>query len=94
MVEIAAPAARIGVVGIPEEDALCFRHSVARRKGLDVLMVRRANLTLHRALQRLLQEKLPLRELANGHWPLAQCQQAFEVAAGYGQGVLKAILNP
>ncbi len=94
MVELAAPAGRIGVVGIPEEDVLCYRHSVARRKGLDVLMIRRANLTFGRALLRLQREKLPLRDLANGHWPISHCQQALETASAYGQGVLKAIVNP
>lgn len=94
MVEIAGPAARIGVVGIPAEDRLAYRHSVARRKGLDILMIRRANLTFGRALARLRNEHLPLKALATHHWPLEQCQQAFETAAGYRDGVVKAIVNP
>jgi L-iditol 2-dehydrogenase len=94
MIEIAAPGGRVGVVGIPAEDRLAFRHSAARRKGLDVLMIRRANLTFERALARARREKLPLKLLATHHWRLQQVQQAFEVTAAYGQGVVKGIVNP
>lgn len=94
MVEVAAPGGRIGVVGIPAEDRLCFRHSAARRKGLDVLMIRRANLTAERALTRALNEKLPIGRLARHHWPLEQTQVAYETAAEYRDGVIKAIVNP
>ncbi len=94
MIEIAAPSGRVGVVGIPAEDRLTFRHSTARRKGLDVLMIRRANRTFARALRRALHEKLPLGRLASHRWPLEKVQQAYETAAGYRDGVVKAIVNP
>lgn len=94
MVEIAGPAARVGVVGIPAQDRLAFKHSVARRKGLDVLMIRRANLTFHRALAMALRHRLPLRRLASHHFPLADVQAAFELAAGYRDGAVKTIVNP
>jgi L-iditol 2-dehydrogenase len=94
MVEIAAPAGRIGEVGIPAEDALTFKHSTARRKGLDVLMIRRANLTFSRALELTVSENLPLETLATHHSPLEAVQQAYETAAYYRDGVIKAIVNP
>jgi len=94
MVEVAAPAGAVGVVGIPVEDRLAFKHSAARRKGLDVRMIRRANRTFDRALARTIAEKLPLGRLATHHWPLAQTQQAHETAANYRDGVVKAIINP
>ena len=50
MIDCAAPAAHVAVLGIPVEDRLAFRHSTARRKGLDVRMVRRSNRTLDRAI--------------------------------------------
>jgi L-iditol 2-dehydrogenase len=94
MAEIAAPGGRVGVVGIPADDRLAFRHSAARRKGLDVLMIRRANRTFERALRRTLAERLPLSRLATHHWPLEGVQQAYETAARYRDGVIKAIVNP
>jgi len=94
MVEIAAPAGTVAVVGIPEADRLAFRHSLARRKGLDVRMVRRSNRTFARALARTLGEGLPLGRLASHHWPLEEARAAYETAAGYRDGVIKAVVNP
>ena len=94
MIELAAPGGRVGVVGIPGEDRLTFPHSIARRKGLDVLMIRRACLTFPRALNWALRENLPLRTLTTHHWPLEKTQQAFETAAEYRDGVIKAVVNP
>jgi len=94
MIEVAAPAGRVGVVGIPPEDRLAYRHSTARRKGVDVLMIRRANRTFARALSRLRNEHLPLGLLATHHEPLARTQEAYETASAYADGVVKAIVNP
>jgi len=94
MVELAAPAGRVAVVGIPAEDRLAFKHSTARRKGLDVLMVRRANRTFHRAAAWARQANLPLAKLVTHHFPLEQTQRAYETAAGYADGVVKAIIRP
>jgi L-iditol 2-dehydrogenase len=94
MCALACPAGRVGVVGIPFVDELSFKHSIARRKGLDVLMIRRANLTFGRALQRTRHEKLPLQGLATHHWPMEKSSDAFTVAAEYRDGVVKGIINP
>ncbi len=94
MIHCAAPGGTVAVVGIPAEDRLAFQHSVARRKGLDVLMIRRSNLTLHRAIRWAHRPELPVRQLASHHWPLARTQQAYQTAANYADGVLKAMVNP
>ncbi len=94
MVEVAGPGGRIAVVGIPAEDRLSFRHSLARRKGLSVQMVRRSNLTTERALAWRLARDLPLGRLATHHWPLAQAQQAMRTAADYADGVVKGMIRP
>ncbi|HEY3319105.1 MAG TPA: alcohol dehydrogenase catalytic domain-containing protein [Planctomycetota bacterium] len=94
MVAMACPAGRVGVAGIPDVDLFAFKHSIARRKGLDVLMIRRANLTFHRAMNWVVKNKMPLRNLATHHWPLEKVTDAFETAAGYKDGVVKAIVNP
>ena len=94
MIDAAAPAGRVGVVGIPALDLLAFTHSAARRKGLDVLMIRRANRTFARALAATVEQHLPLGRLATHRWPLERTQQAYETAAAYRDGVVKAIVNP
>ena len=94
MIECAAPAGRVGVAGIPADDRLAFRHSLARRKVLDVLMIRRSNRTLERAAHWAIHRKLPLAKLVTHHWPLACSQEAFRTVAAYADGVVKAIINP
>ena len=73
---------------------MSFTHSVARRKGLDILMIRRANLTFHRALARLVHERLPLTEMVTHHWPLDRVQEAHELVADYRDGVIKGFIHP
>jgi L-iditol 2-dehydrogenase len=93
MVALASPAGRVGVVGIPGKDRLSFRHSTARRKGLDVLMIRRSNNTFHRALQWTLRESLPLSRLVTHRFPLDRAREAFETASEYRDGVVKAVVR-
>jgi L-iditol 2-dehydrogenase len=88
-VDLAAPGGAVEAVSIPAEDRLAFRHSCARRKGLDVRMIRRANLTFERALRRNRDEGF-----ASHTRPLDQAQQACETAAGHRDGVLKEIVTP
>ena len=94
MGELACPGGRVGVVGIPAVDLMAFKASGPRRKGLDLLMFRRANLTLRRALARTLHERLPLAPLATHHWPMEKSSEAFAVAAEYRDGIVKGIINP
>lgn len=94
MVECAAPAACVAVLGIPAEDRLAFQHSVARRKGLDIHMVRRSNRTLPRAIEWTLRRKLPLAKLVRHHFPLGRSQEAYRLAADYADGAVKVIVNP
>ncbi len=94
MIACAAPAGKVAVVGIPAEDRMAIGSSLARRKGLDVLMIRRSNLTLGRAIAWARTGRLPIAELASHHWPLKAAQQAYQTAATYADGVLKAIINP
>jgi len=94
MIACAAPAGKVAVVGIPVEDRMTIPPSVSRRKGLDVLMIRRSNLTLRRAIAWARPGRLPIAELASHHWPLNAAQEAYQTAAAYADGVLKAIINP
>jgi L-iditol 2-dehydrogenase len=94
--EVAAIGGRVLVLGIPasDQDTLAFRHSAARRKGLTVFMIRRANRTTRDGIAWALKDRLPLGRLVTHHWPLAKVQEAFETVAGYADGVVKAIVNP
>jgi L-iditol 2-dehydrogenase len=93
MVDAAAVGAKILVLGVPEgEDCLAFRHSSARRKGLSILMVRRCNLPLKQILDRAVADALPLARMVTHRYPLERIGEAFDVAANYRDGVVKAAI--
>ncbi len=95
-VEQAAEMARLGgrvvLVGIPSDDRLVMKHSVARRKGLTIMMSRRMKHTYPRAIH-LATTRLNLDELVSHHFPLTETAQAFAMNADYKEGVHKIVVD-
>ncbi len=95
-VEQAAEMARLGgrlvLVGIPSEDQFVIKHSVARRKGLTILMSRRMKHTYPRAI-RVATTRLNLDDLVSHHFPLQETAQAFAMNADYEEGVHKVVVD-
>lgn len=91
--EMLAMGGRLMVVGISDDDRMVLCHSVARRKGLSILMVRRMKHTYPRALVLAEQGKVELRRLVTHRFPLARAAEAFRVAADYRDGVVKALIQ-
>lgn len=93
MVHAARPGGRCVVIGINDSDRLGFTHGVARRKGLDIRLVRRSRGTLPRAID-LVSAGLPVDRLVTHRFALDQAQRAFDLVANYGDGVIKAMIEP
>jgi L-iditol 2-dehydrogenase len=95
-VEQAAEMARLGgrlvMVGIPSEDRFVFKHSVARRKGLTIMMSRRMKHVYPRAI-RVATTRINLDDLVSHHFPLQQTEQAFAANADYVEGVQKVVVD-
>lgn len=94
----AAAVVRIGgsviIAGIPaEEDAMTFIASVARSKGLTIKMVRRMKHAYPRAIRLAQSAAIDLSPLATHRFPLGQVGEAFEMVAGYKDGVLRAMIQ-
>lgn len=87
---------RVVLVGIPPLDQTKFSHAVPRRKGLTVRFARRMKHTYPRALA--LAERpeyaAMLHDLVTHQFNLAESPAAFELAASYRDGVIKAVVNP
>ena len=94
MVACAAPAAVVAVLGISATDRVCFTHAPARRKGLDLRMVRRSKGTLERALRWAVSRRLALRKIVTHHYPLADVQKAYDQVRHYADGVVKSVIQP
>ncbi len=81
------------VAGIPAEDEMAFSASNARRKGLTIKLVRRMKHTYPRAIRLVRTGQVNVRRLATHVLPLERIGEAFELVAGYDDGVLRAMIQ-
>jgi L-iditol 2-dehydrogenase len=91
-VELARPGGTVLLSGIPDEDTTTFRASVARRKGLTFMLVRRSVPANERAYRLIESGHIRLDGLVTHRLPLARAVEAFEVAVA--REGLKVIVEP
>jgi L-iditol 2-dehydrogenase len=91
-VELARPGGTLVLLGIPDEDVTAFRASVARRKGLTLVLVRRSVPANERAYRLVEAGRIRLDGLVSHRLPLTDATQAFETAAR--RAGLKVIVQP
>ncbi|MCS7337672.1 MAG: alcohol dehydrogenase catalytic domain-containing protein [Verrucomicrobiae bacterium] len=92
-VHMARPGARVVLVGIPRDDRLELTHSVARRKGLTILLSRRMKHCYPRAISLATSGNLRLRELITHRFPLSRAREAFSLNAEYRDNVVKVAIK-
>lgn len=90
---LTAPGGKCLIIGTNPSGHVRLEGSAARRKGLSILMVRRSRLTLRRAMTLVEQGRIPLGRLATHVFPMSGCQEAFDTAVGYRDGVVKAFIR-
>lgn len=89
---VARPGARVVLTGIPAGDHTTFSASVARRKGLTLVLVRRMGEVYPRALRLVQAGAVDLTSLVTHRFPLDDTSHAFEVAAA--REGLKVVVEP
>ena len=92
-VEMARPGGRLVMVGIASDDKFQFKHSVARRKGLTIMMSRRMKHTYPRAIELATSGKVKLEELVSHCYDLSETAQAYARNFAYEPGINKVILR-
>lgn len=91
--EMVKPGGRVVLVGIPRDDKLELVHSVARRKGLTIVLSRRMKHCYPRAIALVASGQLRLRELVTHRFPLTRAPEAFRLNAEYRDGVVKVLIE-
>ena len=91
-VEAAMPGARVVLAGIPDEDSTVFRASLARRKGLTLVLVRRMKEVYPRAVALVEGGLVDVRSLVSHTFSLADAVPAFETAVA--RAGLKVVVKP
>jgi L-iditol 2-dehydrogenase len=89
---IARPGARVVLAGIPSDDRTSFSASLARRKGLTLVMARRMKSVYPRAVALVEGGRVDLDWLITDRYPLAQSPEAFASAAA--RRGLKVLVEP
>lgn len=87
------PGGTLLIAGIPEQDRVSFSISLLRRKELRLENVRRQNQCMAPAIELTARGAVKVEQLVTHHFPLAEAQKAFELAAGYRDGVVKALIH-
>lgn len=94
MARIAAPGARIMILGTNLSDRIACEGHLARRKGLTFYMIRRSRRTLLRSIALMSTGAVCLSQIATHTYDLDQVQIAFDTAAEYRDEVVKAMMQP
>ena len=93
----AAEMVRIGgklvVAGIPEDDSMTLNASTIRHKGLTIKIVRRMKHTYPRAIRLVETGAVDLKAIMTHRFPVDEIVDAFEMAASYSEGVLRAVID-
>lgn len=92
-VELLRPGGRLMILGIPVENRVSFDIHKIRRKEISIHNVRRQRQCFEEAISLVESKKIGVRFLATHVFPLAEAARAFDLAAGYRDGVLKAVVR-
>ncbi|MBP8304246.1 MAG: alcohol dehydrogenase catalytic domain-containing protein [Phycisphaerae bacterium] len=87
------PGGRLLLVGIPRTDRVSLEIHTMRRQEIAVLNVRRQNRCTQKALEWIGQGRADVGFMATHVFPLDRCREAFELVAGYRDGVIKALIE-
>ncbi len=90
---VTRPGGKVVVAGIPSEDVMTLTASVVRRKGLTIKMVRRMKHTYPHAIALVHKGMVDVKSLVTHVFPLERIAEAFEIVAGYDDGVLRAVIR-
>lgn len=92
--EMACLGGRVVLVGIPSEDTMTMKASVARRKGLTIMLSRRMKHVYPRAIKlAIMPNGVDLDDMISHHFPLAQADKAYALNVEYPTGVQKIVIE-
>ncbi len=88
------PGGKLMLVGIPPTlDRVSFQIDNLRRKEICIQNVRRQNHCVQPALDMIARRQVNVAMMVTHRFPFAETQAAFDMVAGYQQGVVKAMID-
>jgi L-iditol 2-dehydrogenase len=91
--DIIKPGGKIMLIGIPEFMEWKLNVDSMRRKEICIQNVRRQNHCIHETLNMIDNGTVIVSDWATHRFPLSRTKEAFDMVAGYKDGVLKAMID-
>jgi L-iditol 2-dehydrogenase len=92
-VDLLAPGGKLMIIGIPEFDRWSFAVDDSRHKELCIQHVRRQNEAVQPALDMMADGRITVSAMVTHRFPFEHSREAFELVAGYRNGVMKAMID-
>jgi L-iditol 2-dehydrogenase len=91
--DILQPGGLLVIVGTARQDRICFDVDEFRRKELSIKYIRRQNHCVQSAIDLIKSGQANVDFMITHHFPLERTQEAFNLVAGYHDGVIKAVIK-
>ena len=92
-IDLLRPGGTLILTGIPRLDRISFAIDLLRRKEITIVNIRRQNQCAQKAIDLIASGKVGVDFMITHHFPLERTQDAFELVAGYNDGVIKAMIE-
>lgn len=93
-IELLKPGGKLVLAGIPPTlERVSFKIDMIRRKELCIQNVRRQNQCAEDALEMIARGDVDVKFMVTHRFPLEKTQEAFDLVAAYGDGVIKAMID-
>jgi L-iditol 2-dehydrogenase len=92
-VDLLKPGGKLMIIGIPEFDHWSIPVDKSRHKELTIQNVRRQNEAVQPALDMMERGEVRVEAMATHRFRFEDTRKAFDLVAGYGDGVMKAMID-
>jgi threonine dehydrogenase-like Zn-dependent dehydrogenase len=92
-IDLLKPGGTLMMIGIPRIERISFIIEKARRSEVSFINVRRQNECAQAAIDLVASGKVDVDFMATHTFKLEQAQEAFDMVAGYRDGVVKALIE-
>ena len=92
-VEVLRPGGKLMLIGIPRVERISFAIDKIRRKEITIVNVRRQNECTQKAIDLIASGKVNLDFMMTHRFSLEESKEAFDLVAGYKDGVVKALIK-
>lgn len=92
-VQLLRPGGKLLIIGIPGTERVTFLIDTIRRKEITIVNIRRQNKCVQRAIELIASGQAQVNFMMTHRFGPQQSKEAFELVAGYRDGVVKALIE-